>query len=67
MLLKSDRYDEPCTSAVPLIALNMPFHVLGITAGKDKVDSNSKTKNPSNRYSSFRDANTERIDMAAYF
>ena len=42
MSLESDWYDGPVTSAVPLLALDLPSQLLGITTGKDKVDSNSR-------------------------
>lgn len=67
MSLKSDWYNEPCTSAVPLLALKLLSQLLGIVAEKDKVDSNSKTRSPINSYSRFCDTNTERIDIVAYF
>lgn len=50
MSLKSDWYDGPCTSAVPLLALSMTVQLLGIAAGKDKVDLNSKIRHLSNKY-----------------
>ena len=59
-------YDGPFTSAVPLLALNVHSRLLGIKACQDKVDSNSKTRNPSDKSSHFCDANTERIDKVAY-
>ena len=60
-------YDGTFTSAVLLSALILPSRLLGIKAAQDKVDSNSKIKNPRNKYSHLCDANVERIDRVAYF